>query len=189
MKIEQIEIYPLSSNIIGTVRLVSAMDRRTDDNRGEDYRWMTGRTVGVKVATHGRWSFSPHSLSAKTLNAQRQFGRCYTCLDIKVTVLQDPQMLAISAFDMALWDIAGKAAGLPVCELLGGGVRDRIPVYATGLYYTEDDFPAALTEEALGYAQAGFTGMKMKIGGKPVDEISNGCTIFVRHSVRKHISW
>ena len=77
-----------------------------------------------------------------------------------------PQMLAISAFDMALWDIAGKAAGLPVCELLGGSVRDRIPVYATGLYYTEDDFPDALTEEALGYAQAGFTGMKMKIGGK-----------------------
>ena len=52
----------------------------------------------------------------------------------------------------------GKAAGLPVCELLGGSVRDRIPVYATGLYYTEDDFPDALTEEALGYAQAGFTG-------------------------------
>ena len=38
MKIEQIEILSASSKIIETVRMVSAMDRRTDDNRGEDYR-------------------------------------------------------------------------------------------------------------------------------------------------------
>ena len=37
----------------------------------------------------------------------------------------------ISAIDIALWDIAGKVAGRPVCELLGGRRLDRIPVYAS----------------------------------------------------------
>ena len=81
-----------------------------------------------------------------------------------------PGMDAISAFDMALWDIAGKVAGKPVSEMLGGGGRDRIPVYATGLYYLKDDFPDKLTAEAVGYAEAGFTGMKLKVGGKTVKE-------------------
>jgi L-rhamnonate dehydratase len=41
-------------------------------------------------------------------------------------------MNAISGFDNALWDIIGKALGLPIYELIGGEVRDRIPVYCTG---------------------------------------------------------
>ena len=36
---------------------------------------------------------------------------------------------AVSAIEMALWDIAGKAAGLPVYKLLGGKVRDKVRVY------------------------------------------------------------
>ena len=39
---------------------------------------------------------------------------------------------AVSAIEMALWDIAGKAAGIPVYKLLGGKVRDRVRVYLTG---------------------------------------------------------
>ena len=41
-------------------------------------------------------------------------------------------MRAISALDMALWDIKGQALGVPIYELLGGAVRKRIRVYATG---------------------------------------------------------
>lgn len=41
-------------------------------------------------------------------------------------------MNAISGFDCALWDIVGKALGLPVYQLLGGHARDRMPVYCTG---------------------------------------------------------
>src|ERR671939_280471 len=40
-----------------------------------------------------------------------------------------PRGSAVSAIEMALWDIAGKAAGLPVHRLLGGKVRDRVRVY------------------------------------------------------------
>jgi L-alanine-DL-glutamate epimerase-like enolase superfamily enzyme len=45
------------------------------------------------------------------------------------------EMRAISALDMALWDIKGQAVGLPVYELLGGAVRKRIRVYATSMPY------------------------------------------------------
>ncbi len=77
---------------------------------------------------------------------------------------------ALSALDIALWDIAGKALGRPVCELLGGRVRDRVAVYATGLYYTQDEFPDRLLDEARGYVAQGFTGMKTKVGGLSVEE-------------------
>ena len=72
---------------------------------------------------------------------------------------------ALSALDIALWDLAGKATGLPVCALLGGKVRDKVAVYATGLYYTEGEFPNRLLDEARGYVAAGFKGMKTKVGG------------------------
>jgi L-alanine-DL-glutamate epimerase-like enolase superfamily enzyme len=46
------------------------------------------------------------------------------------------EMRAISALDIALWDIKGQALGVPIYELLGGAVRKRVPVYATGMPYT-----------------------------------------------------
>ncbi len=82
---------------------------------------------------------------------------------------------AISAVDTALWDIAGRASGLPVSALLGGKVRDRIAVYATGLYYTEENLasdgrviPQRLLDEARMYVDLGFAGMKTKVGGLPL---------------------
>jgi D-galactarolactone cycloisomerase len=73
---------------------------------------------------------------------------------------------AISAIDIALWDLKGKALGLPVHKLLGGAYRHRAHVYATGLYEPQSvpSVEAALVEEALGYKAAGFAGMKLKVG-------------------------
>lgn len=76
----------------------------------------------------------------------------------------------LSAYDMALWDLAGRQADRPVWRLLGGSLRKDVSVYATGLYYSEDDFPGPLVDEAKAYETRGFRGMKMKIGGKPFDE-------------------
>ncbi|MCB0114894.1 MAG: mandelate racemase/muconate lactonizing enzyme family protein, partial [Caldilineaceae bacterium] len=71
---------------------------------------------------------------------------------------------------IALWDIAGQAADRPIWDLLGGRIRDRVAVYATGLYYTEGEFPNRLLDEARGYVDAGFLGMKTKVGGLSIAE-------------------
>ncbi len=76
---------------------------------------------------------------------------------------------AISAVDIALWDIKGKALGLPVHKLLGGAYRSRAKAYATGLYEPQGspNTVHALVQEAQGYKEQGFQGMKLKIGYDP----------------------
>ena len=71
---------------------------------------------------------------------------------------------AISAIDIALWDIKGKVTGLPVYRLLGGGFRDAITPYATGLYLTRGQTLEDLADEARRYVDEGFTAVKMKVG-------------------------
>lgn len=78
----------------------------------------------------------------------------------------------ISAVDMALWDIKGKALGLPVYKLLGGTFRQHIQAYATGIRYKPKDTNAAktATDEALTFLNRGFKAVKMKIGGLSLQE-------------------
>src|SRR5579872_6736004 len=75
-------------------------------------------------------------------------------------------MNAISGIDIALWDIAGKVAKLPVYKLLGA-CRDRVEAYASGGFYQEGKGVEAIAAEAEGYRARGFKGMKMKIGRNP----------------------
>ncbi len=72
---------------------------------------------------------------------------------------------AISAIDIALWDLRGKLLGQPVSTLLGGRRRDQVKVYATGMYFTAtDDLTSKLVDEARLYASQGFRALKMKVG-------------------------
>ena len=74
-------------------------------------------------------------------------------------------LAALSAIDIALWDIKGKHFGLPVSSLLGGRKNEFVKPYATGLYFSNGgDLKEKLAEEALLYKEQGFKGVKMKVG-------------------------
>jgi L-rhamnonate dehydratase len=75
-------------------------------------------------------------------------------------------MVAISAVDIAIWDILGKAAGQPVFKLLGGRTKKKIPVYASKLYSQPLE---KLAEEARSYKEQGYKAMKMRFGWGPLD--------------------
>ncbi len=72
---------------------------------------------------------------------------------------------ALSALDVALWDLKGKLLDQPVSVLLGGIKNPVIQPYATGLYFTRvDNLEKTLVEEALLYKSQGFAATKMKVG-------------------------
>src|SRR5262249_43238061 len=76
-----------------------------------------------------------------------------------------PLVDALSAVDIALWDIKGKFFKLPMHRLMGGPIRTSVPVYATGLYRRPDgDHVQYLAEEARGYIDRGINAVKLKIG-------------------------
>jgi L-rhamnonate dehydratase len=75
-------------------------------------------------------------------------------------------MTAISAVDIALWDLLGKSAQQPVYRLLGGRTKKRIPVYASRLYSMPLD---ELRVEAQRYMDQGYKAMKLRFGWGPVD--------------------
>ena len=72
---------------------------------------------------------------------------------------------AVSAIDVALWDIKGKIFNQPVGTLLGGIKNEIIHPYATGLYFGEfDNLTQKLADEAAEYKDQGFKLLKMKVG-------------------------
>lgn len=74
---------------------------------------------------------------------------------------------ALSAYDLAIWDLAGKAAGLPVYQMIGA-VRDRLPVYYSSLFLNLDE--AELVAEAKQARSQGFRYVKMRCGRPTVAE-------------------
>jgi L-alanine-DL-glutamate epimerase-like enolase superfamily enzyme len=82
--------------------------------------------------------------------------------------------VAVGTLDMALWDATAKIAGKPLFRLLaeraGQPAKPRVFVYAAGGYYYPGKGLEALRAEMRGYLDRGYSVVKMKIGGAPIDE-------------------
>lgn len=83
--------------------------------------------------------------------------------------------VAVATIDMAVWDAAAKIAGEPLYAFLSKGygdgtIPDRVPVYVGGGYYAPGRGLTELQDEIKGHLDFGFTIVKMKIGGAPLDE-------------------
>ncbi len=98
-------------------------------------------------------------------------------------------MSALAGVEMALWDLKGKALGVPVYELLGGKVRDRIPCYANG-WFAPAKTPEEFAQKAKRAVQSGFRALKWDPFGKAYMNLSNAelrramdCVAAVRDAV------
>jgi D-galactarolactone cycloisomerase len=81
---------------------------------------------------------------------------------------QGPGLMALSAVDMALWDLRGRALRQPIARLLGGPVRTRVGAYAGGPYLRPGRDPyRGYRREAERIVAPGFRALKMKIGVDP----------------------
>jgi L-alanine-DL-glutamate epimerase-like enolase superfamily enzyme len=78
-------------------------------------------------------------------------------------------MAAIGGIDIALWDLKGKAAGMPVYKLLGGEARP-VFTYSTGGYYARDATIQSAADEMAAFVDKGYRAVKLKTGGFSVDE-------------------
>ena len=81
---------------------------------------------------------------------------------------------SLSGVDIALWDITGKVANLPLHKLIGGAHRDRIEVYGYGMMLrpeSANNLVARFTDEAAAIRNMGFKAIKMKIGLGPKDDV------------------
>ena len=98
-------------------------------------------------------------------------------------------MSALSAVEMALWDILGKSLNVPVYQLLGGRVNDKVRIYVNGWFAGAKE-PEEFGEKAKIAAERGVTAMKWDPFGKSYLNISNAdldkalrCVAAVREAV------
>ena len=81
---------------------------------------------------------------------------------------------ALSGVDIALWDIAGKAAGLPIYKMIGGAHREKVEVYGYGMMLRPENVDSLVSrfmDEATKIKEKGFKAVKMKVGLGPKDDL------------------
>src|ERR1700761_7495196 len=130
--------------------------------------WTEDGLTGVGEGTN--WPGSPMILEACRHAGETIIGEDATRIEYLWTKLYrdfnwlgqgGPVLSAISAIDIALWDLAGKRAGAPVYQLLGGSFRKRIKLYANYWFLKGTGTPDEYAEQARSVQERGFTACKM----------------------------
>ncbi len=137
----------------------------TDDGRiGTGEAWSDGGGAGSIAA------FIAEDLKPRLLGRDPHLveGFWREALDTAIVSTRRSQTAAaMSAVDIALWDLKGQAAGLPLWRLLGGDGRGAL-AYASGGLYREGQSAAEFGAEYAAFASQGFRAVKIKVGGAPV---------------------
>lgn len=172
MKIRDVKAYVLESKLkpeeyftwaqsLVTKRVATIVEIETDEGLtgiGEAFGFSPLATKGMIEN-----SLKPKLIGENPIDTNRLWDMLYT-----ITRMEGQKgiaLMALSAVDIALWDIKGKFWNAPVADLLGGRYRGQVETYPTGLYRKNvPDQTQALITEALGYLQQGYNAMKLKIG-------------------------
>jgi D-arabinonate dehydratase len=125
-----------------------------------------GWTHGSEIVLASMKSLSKRIIGQDPFNVERVWEMMYLP---KMYGRKSMATRAISALDIALWDIRGKVAGRSVHQLLGG-YRDAIPVYVAGGYYEPGKSLEGLREEVRQKVLIGAKAIKIKIGAASIAE-------------------
>lgn len=121
-----------------------------------------GHPIVESAITH----FTPKLIGQDPLDVERIWHELWVP---KLVGRRGMTTRAISAIDIALWDIRAKAAGMPLYKLLGG-YQNRVQTYIAGGYYEEGKGLPELAQEMRENVEMGARAIKMKVGGVPIRE-------------------
>ncbi|MCV3738635.1 mandelate racemase/muconate lactonizing enzyme family protein [Rhizobium sp. TRM96647] len=179
MKIRMIEARAVSVPVAKPTRIAKRLlDKRdylvveiaADDSEAKGFGYIYAGTRGGSVAAKiVAELLSPVLTGADADDIWGIWDRMYQ--ETLLTGRQGIVLRAISAVDMALWDLAAKRRNMPLAVMLGGSVRP-VPAYASGGYYRPDDGPwaEAVHREIRFNIKHGFSDHKIKVGGLPIRE-------------------
>jgi D-galactarolactone cycloisomerase len=177
MRIERIETIPLrmplprtfrGSNYFMThrctiiTRVYTSAGIVGEAYNGDEYE---AQSEGLRVINE---EIAPRLIGMDAFNVEA----CWEAMLPATKNILRPRLVGTSAqacVDSAIWDAVGKARGVNLAELWGGG-RDYLPVLCIGGYYEEGKTPADLGREMEQIARDGFAGCKFKVGGRSPEE-------------------
>lgn len=170
-KIEAVETcvarVPLDQTIQFSTRTVTAREyclvrvRSTDGVTGIGYSYAVnnaGRLLADAVAE----LLAPRIIGGESLRVEGLWHDMYQ--EALLLGRSGAVMRALSAIDIAVWDLNARAAGLPLYRYLGAYRSDRVPAYGSGGYYWPGKTNADLAEELRGFVRAGHDAVKIKVG-------------------------
>lgn len=169
MKITAVEAIaisiPLANPVADAVRQITHRDHLIVTIHTEDGLSGSGFTLGYDAAKAMvalvDAIYRPILLGANALETERLWAEMYR-QSIQAG-RRGAALRTISAIDLALWDLRGKAARMPVMALLGIH-STRLRCYATGGYYREGMTDDELAGEICSYVELGFNAVKVKVG-------------------------
>ena len=131
---------------------------------GEDGNSGWGETQRFPAAV---WALIESTLGP-LLNGKSIFQRNAIWLDLMRTGGGALTSLAVSAIDIAMWDLRGRIDGRPIADYLGGALRDRVTAYASGPFMTAGDHPYQhVLRDAATYLGQNFVALKLRCGYSP----------------------
>jgi L-alanine-DL-glutamate epimerase-like enolase superfamily enzyme len=135
---------------------------------GENGETGIGFTIGgAPTTTIVRESIAPRLQNQDVAQGEGLWEELYH--DLLLIGRRGAAIRALSAADIAIWDLKAKLIGLTLAQLLGI-YRDPVPAYASGGYYIEGSGLRELEREVASYAESGFDAVKIKVGGLSVAE-------------------
>jgi len=158
---------PLDNPVTFSTRTVAAREyclvrvRSVDGEEGLGYCYAVN-TSGRLLAVAATDLLAPLLIGKESLRVEGLWREMY-----QEALLQGRAgavVRALSALDIALWDLNARSVGLPLFRFLGANVEDRVPAYASGGYYLPGKTPADLGAEMAGHVREGFGAVKMKVG-------------------------